>query len=234
MASDRKTASYLRRPLANLTRTLEFEVDNLALLDQALTHRSSGRAHNERLEFLGDAALGLVVAEEIYRRFPDADEGRLSRLRASLVNREALAQIAQDIELGEWMQLGDGEMKSGGWRRVSILANALEGLFGAVYLDGGLERCRQLILKLYADRLATASPDEVRKDPKTRLQEFLQSRQQAIPQYQTVAVLGEPHCQVFRVECRIKSLGDPVVGEGDSRRRAEQAAAQRALDILDA
>lgn len=234
MARNIPEPAYVRRPLDQLLKRIGIETAKPGLYDHALTHRSSGGMHNERLEFLGDAILGFVIAAEIYRRFPRSDEGQLSRLRASLVNRETLAELAQGLELGEWLALGDGEMKSGGWRRASILANALEALFGAVYLDQGFERGREVVLSIYQRQLEVATPEEVRKDPKTRLQEWLQARQVPIPRYQTVAVLGEPHCQVFRVECRVDTLPEPVIGEGDSRRRAEQAAAELALQQLNA
>jgi ribonuclease III len=224
-------APWLRRPLSQLLQKLGIDAADPALYDIALTHRSTSSRHNERLEFLGDAWLGFVVAEALYARFPGADEGQLTRLRASLVNREALAGIAAEIELGAWLALGDGELKSGGWRRASILGNALEALLGAVYLDLGPERARGLILQLFAERLRVASPGETLKDAKTRLQEWLQARQRPLPTYLTRAVDVEGNRQVFRVDCLVEGF-EPFAGSGDSRRRAEQAAAEAAFEFL--
>jgi ribonuclease-3 len=204
------------------------------LLEQALTHRSADNRNNERLEFLGDAMLGLVVAEELYRRFPDADEGQLTRLRAALVRKETLASIAASLRLGDFLRLGEGELKSGGFRRESILANALEALLGAIHLDGGFAACRERIVKLYEDRFSGLDPDLLTKDPKTELQEWLQARRRPLPVYRLLKTEGEPHDRRFTVECIIEELPVPLQGEGRSRRAAEQEAAGRALDSLSA
>lgn len=203
------------------------------LLGEALTHRSAGRRNNERLEFLGDAVLNFLIAEALYRRVPDADEGGLSRLRANLVRRETLAGIASDLRLGEALVLGPGELKSGGFRRESILADALEAVIGAVYLDGGFEACSQLVGRLFAERLDSLPATESLKDPKTRLQEYLQARQEPVPTYHLISEEGEPHRRVFRVACEIRGRGGPVEASGRSRRAAEQEAARRALEGLE-
>ncbi len=202
------------------------------LLQQALTHRSAGSVNNERLEFLGDAVLNLVVAEDLFERFTTADEGRLSRLRASLVRGETLAAAARRIDLGAGLRLGPGELKSGGFRRDSILAGALEAVIGAVYLDGGLEAARALVHRLLAPELRHASPASILKDAKTRLQEYLQGRRLPLPSYSVIAVEGRDHDQVFEVACEVSGLASAVTGRGSSRRRAEQQAAERALQRL--
>jgi ribonuclease III len=200
------------------------------LLDLALTHRSFGPANNERLEYLGDAVLSFVVAELLFRRFPAASEGELSRYRASLVSGEALAALAAELGLGERLRLGDGEMKSGGQRRATILADALEAVFGAVYLDQGLDAARIAAERLLGGALAALPEAAALKDPKTRLQEWLQGRGHALPAYTVLEVRGEPHEQRFRVRCDIPALSLSAVAEGSSRRRAEQEAAQRILE----
>ena len=218
-----------------LLRKLDYCFRDLGLLLAALTHRSAGGANNERLEFLGDAVLGLVIAEALYSRYPDASEGELSRLRAALVRKQTLAELARDLELGEYLRLGSGELKSGGFRRDSILADALEAIFGAVYLDGGFEVCRDLIRMLYADRLESLPDDAgMLKDPKTRLQEQLQGRGLDLPTYNILTVYGEAHAQTFEVECCVAALDLCVRGRGSSRRRAEQQAAQAMLGQLEA
>jgi ribonuclease-3 len=200
------------------------------LLDLALTHRSHGSANNERLEYLGDAVLSFVVAELLFRRFPDASEGELSRYRASLVSGESLAVIASGLGLGEQLRLGEGELKSGGQRRATILADALEAVFGAVYLDRGLEAARVVAERLFGDALAALPAAAALKDPKTRLQEWLQGRGYALPAYTVLEVSGEPHEQQFRVRCDIAELALAAEAQGSSRRRAEQEAAQRILE----
>ena len=204
---------------------------NPELLRQALTHRSHSAAHNERLEFLGDGVLNCIVAAELYRRYPQLAEGELSRLRASLVNQQSLFEIAQRIELGAQLRLGEGELKSGGARRPSMLADALEALIGAAFVDGGFDAARRVVLRLFEQPLATADPLSVGKDAKTRLQELLQARRAALPQYAVIATAGEAHEQVFRVECVIPELNIRTEGEGTSRRVAEQVAASRAFDL---
>lgn len=202
------------------------------LLEIALTHRSSPGPDNERLEFLGDAVLAFVIADHLYRRFPGAAEGVLTRLRASMVRREALAAISRELGLGEHVRLGGGERKSGGWRRDSILANTLESIIGAVYLDGGMDPCRELVLRLFGSRLEGLSPTEPSKDPKTSLQEFLQARHRPLPVYSVVAETGKDHDRMFQVRCLIEDSGQSVIGEGRSKRSAEQSAASRALELV--
>lgn len=215
-----------------LYQALDYHFTDKTLLRVALTHRSAGDSNNERLEFLGDALLGLIVAEELYSRFPQADEGQLTRLRASLVKGESLALIARRLRLGDCLELGEGERKSGGWQRDSILSNALEAVIGAMYLDAGLDVCRDRVIRLLSAMLATAVPETIEKDPKTELQEFLQARRLALPAYEVVSIDGEPHQQTFTVKCVSAGLDEPLTASGSSRRRAEQAAARRALDKL--
>ncbi|MDD3447700.1 MAG: ribonuclease III [Gammaproteobacteria bacterium] len=218
-----------RPPIDPLFRHLGHRFQQTELLECALTHRSFRKDNNERLEFLGDAILSFVMAEELYRRFPQAKEGELSRLRASLVKGETLAVLAREFGLGDYLLLGSGELKSGGYRRESILADALEAVIGAIYLDAGMERCRGCVLEWYAERLDALSPQGTLKDPKTRLQEYLQAHRLALPTYLVDSVEGEAHAQVFRVECRIEGLDMTTRGTGSSRRRAEQEAARIAL-----
>lgn len=215
-----------------LRRQLGYEVRDGALLASALTHRSASSRNNERLEFLGDSVLNLVVAEQLFRRYPDASEGDLSRLRARVVSAEPLAEVAQRIGLGEQLVLGSGELKTGGFRRQSIIADALEALIGAIYLDGGLDAARSVVLSLLSARIDSAPDPASLKDSKTRLQEYLQSRSLPLPQYTVESVEGEPHAQHFRVECRVESLARVAQGAGTSRRRAEQEAAQRVLEQI--
>lgn len=213
-----------------LCHALGYEFHNPRLLEEALTHRSAGVRNYERLEFLGDALLNCVITEELFRAHQRASEGQLSRLRASLVKEDALARLARDLSLGDYLRLGSGELKSGGYRRASILADALEAIFGAVYLDSDFHTCRQLILRLYQPCLINLPEAGDLKDPKTRLQEYLQSRQQALPLYQVVEISGEPHAQSFKVECIADDLRTIAVGK--SRRKAEQEAALKALEQL--
>jgi ribonuclease-3 len=202
------------------------------LLLQALTHRSHSTPHNERVEFLGDGVLNCIVAAELYTRFPGLKEGELSRLRASLVREERLHEIAAGLALGDYLRLGEGELKSGGFRRPSILADGLEALIGAVFLDGGFDSARDVVLRLYRPLLESAEPSAVEKDPKTQLQEWLQSRRYALPQYSVVATRGAAHEQRFEVECLVRELDLRTVGTGTSRRLAEQEAARAAYDKL--
>ncbi len=198
------------------------------LLAQALTHRSHGARHNERLEFIGDAVLNCAVALALYQRFPDLPEGELSRARASLVNRDTLAQIARRLELGDLVRLGEGEQRSGGADRPSILADALEAVFGAVLLDGGFDAARAVVDRVLAETLSEADPGVLAKDPKTRLQEWLQARRMSVPEYAVTATTGDAHAQQFVVACRIPALAIEANGSGTSRRTAEQAAAAEA------
>ena len=212
---------------------LGYEPRDLALFGAALTHRSAAGPNNERLEFLGDAVLNLLIAHRLYEAFPRANEGELSRLRARLVSREPLAEIALSLGVGEALQLGPGELRSGGFRRQSILADALEALCGAVFLDGGLPAAEPLVTRLFAARIAALPDPEALKDAKTRLQEYLQSRSLTLPRYVILGIEGEDHAQVFRVSCEVPGLALRVEGEGSSRRRAEQQAAARMLDAIE-
>lgn len=200
-----------------------------ALLETALTHRSAGRRNNERLEFLGDAVLGMVVGEELYLRFPRATEGELTRLRADLVREGTLAELARAIELGDAIRLGPGELRSGGFRRDSILADAFEALVGAVYLDGGWEAARAMLLPLLAARFDALVPGRAPKDAKTELQELLQGRGLALPVYELSGTTGDEHDKTFFVRCRVAALDVIADGEGSSRRAAETRSAQLAL-----
>jgi ribonuclease-3 len=204
-----------------------------ALLEQALTHRSRGRRNNERLEFLGDAVLGYVISEELYRRFPQADEGQLSRLRVSLVKGVSLARLARDLDLGARLRLGTGETSGGGRHRASILADTLEALIGAIALDRGIEAAREAVHRVFAERLATLHIDAAQKDPKTRLQEYLQARRRDLPEYEELQVTGAEHARRFTVRCRLADEGREAEGEGSSRRAAEQAAAERILTEIE-
>lgn len=222
----------MRPPLDRLQQRLDYRFSSLAYLEVALTHRSAGRDNNERLEFLGDAILSLVISDELYHRFDEADEGRLSRMRATLVRGDTLAILARDLQLGDYLHLGQGEMKSGGFRRDSILADAFEAIIGAIYLDAGIDAARSFILHHLDSRIAEVDPGTTLKDPKTRLQEFLQSRRRALPSYEVISVEGEAHAQSFRVECRVEGIAEPLYGVGTSRRKAEQMAADEALKRL--
>lgn len=215
-----------------LCRKLGHRFDDSALLDQALTHRSAANLNNERLEFLGDSVLGFIVSEQLWRTFPDANEGQLSRLRARLVKRDTLASIARELDLGSYLKLGAGELRSGGHSRDSILADSLEALIAAVYLDSGIQQARDMVLNLYRKRIEELSPETQGKDPKTRLQEYLQARQKSLPSYTIVNVSGEQHDQSFDVECRLDDLDLVTRGSGGSRRKAEQVAASCMLDLL--
>ena len=217
------------KAIASLLKKLAYSFDDIELLNEALTHRSYATKNNERLEFLGDGILNFVIAHELFKQYPDAQEGDLSRLRATLVNKESLAEIAEQLNLGEVILLGTGELKSGGFRRPSILADTVESILGAVYSDGGFEPCRDLIVRLYAKRLASPTDLQSLKDPKTRLQELLQSRRFSLPEYQVVNITGQAHSQVFHVRCSIDKMNIKVEGEGKSRRKAEQVAAEKAI-----
>lgn len=217
--------------LEAVCRKLGYQFSNIELLECALTHRSAGSHNNERLEFLGDAVLNFLIADELYRRFPGASEGDLSRARANLVNGSALAVLASAYHIGDYLRLGPGELKSGGFRRESILAGTLEAVIGAVYLDKGFDACRRLVQMLYQERLATISPETHPKDPKTRLQEYLQAQKRSLPSYTVMTIEGNAHLQTFKVECAVEGV-TPCHGEGASRRVAEQNAAQQALQLL--
>ncbi len=203
------------------------------LLEQALTHRSYSRSsNNERLEFLGDSILNLIISNHIYLRFTDADEGDLSRLRASLVKKETLAQVAKGIGLGDHIHLGGGELKSGGYRRASILSDALEALIGAVYLDSDYEQAETTVLRLFEAQLQGVDEGANLRDPKTQLQEYLQAHKKQLPHYQVEQTTGKSHDQVFTVSCKITDLDMQTEGKGSSRKKAEQQAAQKILNQL--
>ena len=218
--------------LSRLERKLGYSFTDQDLMILALTHRSFAGRNNERLEFLGDAILNFVAGEVLFERFPQAREGQLSRLRARLVKGETLAVLARGFELGEYLRLGSGELKSGGFRRESILADALEALIGAIYLDAGMEAARERVLDWLTGELDGLTLVDTNKDPKTRLQEFLQSRACELPRYEVVDVQGEPHCRTFMVECQVALLNEKTLGQGGSRRIAEQVAAAAALIAL--
>ena len=214
-------------------RRIAYSFSDTGLRERALTHRSAGAGNNERLEFFGDALVNVIVAELLFEEFPKADEGELTRLRARLVSEPALAAIARELDLGDALHLGPGELKSGGFRRDSILADAFEALVAAVHLDGGWVACREFVRSLVAPRLAAAATMDD-KDAKTRLQEWLQSRGEPLPAYDLIATSGADHARVFDVECRIDSRSLRAEGRGSSRRAAEQAAAATALAQLQA
>ena len=209
-----------------------YQFNNSALLAQALTHRSYSGNNNERLEFLGDSVLNFIIAHQLYLRFPKLPEGDLSRLRAQLVKESSLAEIAFDLNLGDQLKLGEGELKSAGWRRPSILADALEAIVGAVYSDGGFLNAEQLVLKLYAEKLENIDPKIIDKDAKSQLQEYLQGKKIELPEYSVLAIDGEAHAQTFKMQCVIAKLNISSIGEGSSRRIAEQQAAQSALERI--
>ncbi|SDR79465.1 RNAse III [Halopseudomonas litoralis] len=215
--------------LDRLERRIGYSFKDQDLLVLALTHRSLGGRNNERLEFLGDSILNFVAAEALFERFPQAREGQLSRLRARLVKGVTLAELAKGFELGEYLRLGSGELKSGGFRRESILADTTEAIIGAIYLDSGMEAARERILLWLTGHIESLTLVDNNKDPKTRLQEYLQGQHIDLPQYEVIDVSGEAHCRVFRVECRAAPLTGHTFGVGSSRRLAEQEAAQKAL-----
>ncbi|MGB4467073.1 MAG: ribonuclease III [Azovibrio sp.] len=217
---------------AALEKNLGYVFKDKGLLQTALTHRSHGNCHNERLEFLGDGVLNCAIAGVLFERFPTLPEGDLSRLRAHLVRQEPLHQLALHLHLGEYLRLGEGEMRSGGHQRPSILADAVEALFGAVYLESGFDAAARLIQALFASQLAALVPGQSMKDPKTRLQEWLQGRHKSLPRYQLLETSGAAHDQRFHVACQLDDLGIITQGMGATRRLAEQAAAEKALEKL--
>jgi ribonuclease-3 len=221
-------------PLAALEDKLGHRFGEARLLEQAVTHRSFGAVHNERLEFLGDSVLNCVVAQLLYAKYARLDEGDLSRLRANLVKQSTLAEIAERLSLSDFLRLGEGEMKSGGFRRPSILADTLEATFGAVLIDAGFEAARGVIARLFEPILKTVDPKTLGKDSKTLLQEYLQGKRIALPVYTVVETRGAAHAQEFEVECAIPKLTISVRGSGRSRRAAEQSAAKLALDAAQA
>lgn len=219
---------------AQLAGALGHSFDNQALLQTALTHRSYGTPHNERFEFLGDSVLNCVVADALFKRYPDLPEGDLSRLRANLVRQEALHRLALGLKVGDCLRLGEGELRSGGHQRPSILADALEALFGAIYLDAGFAAAQAVIARLYQPLFEELTPGQGQKDAKTRLQEWLQGRKKPLPRYQLLEASGAAHAQRFEVACEIENPPLRTLGHGSSRRIAEQVAADNALKALKA
>jgi ribonuclease-3 len=217
--------------LEDFTLRIGYRFNDPDLLRRALTHRSYGSSHNERLEFLGDSVVNCIIALELYEKFPRLAEGELSRLRANIVHQPSLAAAALRFAIGGQLRLGEGELKSGGSRRPSILADAVEAVIGAVFLDGGFAAARQVVRALLGNALASIDPATPSKDPKTLLQEHLQARKLALPQYTVIATRGEAHDQQFQVECAIPELGIRSLGEGSSRRGAEQEAARQAYEL---
>lgn len=226
------TNQQLDQAVRHINKHFGYSFDNHALLKQALTHRSAAKAHNERLEFLGDAILGMVIAELLYQRFPNQPEGKLTRMRASLVKGVTLANIAQRVGLGDYLFLGPGELKSGGHRRASILADVVEAILGAIYLDSDMETVRAVTLHILQQDIEALDPAQTAKDSKTQLQEFLQSRKLALPAYDVVSVSGKEHDQTFVVSCQSAASSEVTKGSGPSRRRAEQDAAQQMLALI--
>ena len=220
------------KPATELAKKLGYLFKDESLIELAVTHRSHGKRNNERLEFLGDSILNFVIAEALYAKFPEAKEGQLSRLRAQLVKGETLAELAREMKLGDFLRLGSGELKSGGFRRDSILADTVEAIIGAIYLDSDMDSCRPYILDWYQSRLDQTTLQDTQKDSKTRLQEFLQSRRAPLPGYELISVTGEAHKQTFEIRCNVSLLEQSTEGKGSSRRQAEQEAARKALKQL--
>jgi ribonuclease-3 len=218
----------MQKPVSGLMKKLGYQFQQVALLEQALTHRNYKGEHNERLEFLGDAILSMVIAEALYIHFPKAREGDLTRMRSSLVKGVTLAEIAKELELAEFLRLGPGEMKSGGLRRESIQADAVEAILGAIFLDAGIEACKERILSWYGSRLTVIQPG-VQKDSKTQLQEYLQGRRLPLPLYEVIDTQGDDHDQIFTVRCTVQGRA-PVTASGNSRRKAEQDSARILLE----
>lgn len=216
----------------SLCKHIGYQFEQESLLSQALTHRSADAINNERLEYLGDSIINFVIAEALFIRFSTTPEGQLSRMRASLVKKETLAEIAKQLHLGDYIRLGSGELKSGGYRRESILADTLEALIASIYLDANLDICKNKILHWFAEKLTTTLTDTRNKDAKTELQEFLQARHLSLPKYQITKIIGEDHQQIFHVSCRVSGLSACGNGKGESRRRAEQIAAAQLLAEL--
>jgi len=211
---------------------IKYTFKNRSLLDEALTHRSFGTPNNERLEFLGDAVLNLVIGRYLFERHNDLPEGELTRVRSVLVDQDGLTRISMDLDLGNYLKLGAGEQKTGGSERPSILSDAVEALFGAVYIDSGFESVERVIQYLYSSYLENTDPRELSKDPKTKLQEFLQGMRLGLPDYQVIDILGEAHDQEFVVECRVSTFEVAAQGNGRSRRSAEQEAARLAYKLI--
>ena len=217
---------------ASLSRIIHYTFNDPSFMIMALTHRSFSAQHNERLEFLGDSVLSFLIANELYKRFPRIDEGDLSRLRAQLVKESSLSTIETSMGLGDFIRLGEGELKSAGWRRPSILADTFESMIGAIYLDGGIEPTHQFVLRFFETQLNEIDPKLIHKDPKTLLQELLQSKKSDLPIYTVVSIEGEAHSQTFTIECHIKKSNIKTQGVGNSRRIAEQEAASKAYQLM--
>lgn len=218
--------------LERLQKKLGYQFANVDYLQQALTHRSAAAKNNERLEFLGDSILNFTIGKALFEKFPKANEGELSRMRAALVKEHTLAIIARKFDLGEYLKLGAGEMKSGGHRRESILSDCVEAIIAAIFLDRGMETSMERINAWYQDLLVDMQPSEAQKDPKTRLQEFLQARKQPLPEYEVIDIKGEAHNQTFKVSCKVNTLDKIIIGSGTSRRKAEQNVAEQVIEIL--
>lgn len=221
----------IKKDYNKLANVLGYQFKDESLLIQALTHRSFKGAHNERLEFIGDSLLGMFIAEALYFNFPKANEGELTRMRSQLVKGVTLTEIARELNLSQWLNLGPGEMKSGGNRRDSILEDVVEAIIGAIYLDGGIKPCKEFVLRILAARLKQVDPAKALKDPKTQLQEWLQSRKRALPVYEVTQITGKAHNQMFKVSCTLDN-GKVLSASGTSRRKAEQAAAEQALEVV--
>lgn len=219
-----------------VSQIFDYQFNDETLLNLALTHRSIGSNNNERLEFLGDSILGMVISSELFNRFPKEKEGVLTRLRSSIVKGDTLSEIAAELNLGDYIKLGSGELKSGGYRRASTLADAVEAIIGAIYLDSkvdyGIAKVEKIILKVFQSRLDKCEPSATLKDPKTRLQEYLQSKNLPLPIYSVVSISGKEHLQTFKISCSIEGFSNHVIAKGASRRKAEQAAAEKALNTL--
>ncbi|MCK5697074.1 MAG: ribonuclease III [Gammaproteobacteria bacterium] len=221
----------MKTNLKNLSDKLGYNFRDITLLKLALSHRSVGKKNNERLEFLGDSIVGYVIAEELYQRFKNDDEGNLSRYRSLLVKGDTLASIARQFEIGSYLKLGGGELKSGGFRRASILADAMEAIIGAITLDSDIEQARICILSWYQKRLDNIENLDL-KDPKTRLQEYLQARKYDLPEYKIISVNGKEHAQIFQIDCYVKAFKLTITSEGKSRRAAEQKSAELMLEKM--
>ncbi len=219
--------------LKRLTKSLGYDYKDINLLKRALTHRSVGAKNNERLEFLGDSLVNFMIADALYHQFTTISEGDLSRIRAFLVKGETLAKIGREYQLSDYLMLGPGELKSGGYRRDSIIADAVEAIIASVYEDGGLQACRQFVDRIYQKRLKELDPARVGKDPKTRLQELLQSSREDLPEYSVMTVDGPAHAQEFTVSCYVAKLNRKFEASAASRRKAEQLAAEQALEVLE-
>lgn len=222
----------MNNPLIKLSQRIGYQFEDESLIQLALTHRSKGDRNNERLEFLGDSIVNFVIAEALFRKFPQAKEGKLSRLRADMVRGTTLAELGREFDLGDFLVLGSGELKSGGFNRESILADAVEAIIGAIYLDTGMDAVQERILSWYDSRLKQLKLDAVVKDPKTRLQEYMQKNQGRLPKYEVLEVIGQAHDQQFKVSCWVEKLPEMTVGMGPSRRHAEQNSAEKALKSL--